>query len=122
MKPLIAQLRALRPRPPSRRLRQRLFGRAAGARPGGGQIAVWPLGVTAACSFLLAAWVGRDFAIGSARETEGVPWRVGEPVLPEGRVGHSVMNALPTRLEWTNTGPALSSMPSLPQEVHHRLP
>ncbi len=123
MKSLSAQLRALRPRPPSRRLKQRLFGRAARpGRPDPLGVAVGPLAVTAACSVFLAAWVGRDFALGSARETADMPWRVGEPVRPEERAGHSVMNALPARLEWTNTGPALSSMPSLPQEVHHRLP
>lgn len=121
MKSLIAQLRALRPRSPSRRVRRRLFGRDHG-RPESRGVAVWPVAVTATGSFLLAVWVGRDLALTPERQAVVIRAAAEVPAFPAERDGHSVMNAVPARLEWTNTGPALSSMPSLSQGVRYRLP
>lgn len=123
MKSLFAQLRALRPRPPSPRVRRRLFGRGhSRGRPESRGDAVWPLAVTATGSFMLAVWVGRDWAPTSERDVVVIRAAAEAPTSPAERGRHSVMNAVPARLEWTNTGPAISSMPSLPQGVRHHLP
>jgi hypothetical protein len=127
MKTLIARLRSLPLRPPSRRVRERLFGpppvaaAAAPTSPGWAQ-AVVPLGATSLCSLLLALWTGGDLT--------GPPPLMALEIRPgitttmtalEGQDGHTLWNAAPSRLEWTNKGPSLSSMPSLPQWVTNRL-
>ncbi len=123
MNSLTHQLRSLRLRPPSRRLSRRLFGHVASgwgqARPGPPRV-VWPLAVTAAASLMLAAWVVREMPAGvqralapdvaaANRALRDPQWSATQPP-----GWHSARNAAPRpRLEWTNTGPFFSSMPSL---------
>lgn len=113
MKLLITRLRSLQPRPPSRRVRERLFG--GRTRPGAGRFAaVLPLAATAACSLWLAFWSGPERWSRDAGRGEGI-WAGTNPVSAvSSPVGHTVRNVVPARLEWTNPGPPLSSMPSLP--------
>ena len=127
MKPLIARLRSLPPRPPSPRVRERLFGPApvasvaAAPSPGWQQVVV-PLAATSACSLLLALWTGRDLPTRPEEAALEIrPGLVATMSAPDGRDGHTLWNAAPSRLEWTNKGPSLSSMPSLPQWVTNRL-
>lgn len=122
MKPLIARLRLLRPRPPSRRVKERLFGSSAGRFVGTGWLqAALPLGATAVCSFVLALWTGRDFpGPADARAVEIRPAAGATPAASD-TGNHTVWNAAPARLEWTNKGPSLSSMPSLPQGETNRM-
>jgi hypothetical protein len=122
--PLIARLRSLPLRPPSARVRERLFGPPAARRspsPGWHQVVV-PLGATSVCSLLLALWTGRELP---ARPDEAAleirSGLLATMSAPDGQDGHTVWNAAPSRLEWTNKGPSLSSMPSLPQGVTNRL-
>lgn len=127
MKTLIMRLRSLPPRPPSPRVRERLFGSpppaSATGRPSPGWAqAVVPLGATSLCSLFLALWTGGDPA-GPAplMALEIRPGITTTMTAFEGQGGHTVWNAAPSRLEWTNKGPSLSSMPSLPQWVTNRL-
>ncbi len=81
---------------------------------------VWPLAVTAAASLVLAVWVAREMPAGlqrvlapdvvaANRALSDPRWSAAQPP-----GWHSARNAAPRpRLEWTNTGPFFSSMPSL---------
>ncbi len=122
MKPLIARLRLLRPRPPSRRVKEWLFGPSAERSAGAGWLqAALPLGATAVCSFMLALWTGRDFPGPADAWAVEIRPAADATLAPSDVDSHTVWNAAPARLEWTNKGPSLSSMPSLPQGVTNRL-
>lgn len=115
MKSLMTRLRRLRLRPPSRRVRARLFGVPAGRAPGRGTVsATLLLAATAVYNLGLAFWIGpargvREAGWGEAMRPEAAGWAAGWPPARP-----TLRNAVPARLEWTNPGPALSSMPSLP--------
>lgn len=99
-----------------------MFGPSAGRGAGAGWLlAALPLGTTAGCSFMLALWTGRDFSgPADTRVVEIRPAADATPAVSD-TARHTVWNAAPARLEWTNKGPSLSSMPSLPQGVTNRL-
>lgn len=121
---LIRRLHSLRPCPPSGRVRSRLFRPGPSPAPArtGWRLTALPVGLTALCSFVLAVWSGRDVALVAG------PWAweigaagAGDATAVSRLEDHSRHNAAPTRLDWTNRGPSLTSMPSLPQGVTNRL-
>jgi hypothetical protein len=128
-KNLITQLGRLAPRLPSPRVRERLFGPTpvpprprAASRPPGWMQALVPLGASSLCSLFLALWTGT----GLPGSPEGLSLKI-RPGLTVALSGVAApehppsWHAAPSRLEWTNRGPSLTSRPSLPQGVTNRL-
>ena len=76
-----------------------------------------PLGATALGSMVLALWTARDYPGAPRGRGADAGWAVaatGATMLASLPGGwHSLRNPAPTRLDWTNGGPFLSSMGSL---------